>query len=178
MGVRHRLIQLALGTLATSLACSACKRDERPKTEAKPPDHLAPSEVVESKERAFGLPLPRQSRVEARFAQSVHVVSSLTSDELASFVRARVTATPNAPVPAGGPATGPTVLERVVPREDSTKQISVEVRAIRTGDGMRSEMIVRDTTPPPADPSLSNEERWRRAGLKPDGTLLDPKKLE
>ena len=32
--------------------------------------------------------------------------------------------------------------------------------------------------PPPLEPGLSDEERWRKAGLTPDGKPLDPKKVE
>lgn len=138
----------------------------------KPPDHLAPSEVVESKERAFGLPLPRVSRVDARFDRSVRVLSALSPEDLANFVRARVK---DGQVT---PGTTSTKLENVIPRDDANKRISIEVRPVKTGDGMRSEMVVRDTTPPPTEPGLSNDERWKKAGLKPDGTLLDPKKVE
>ena len=56
----------------------------------KPPDHLVPSEVVEGKERAFGLPLPAPRSVAARFEKTVHVQTPLTPEELVNFVRPRV----------------------------------------------------------------------------------------
>lgn len=168
MVVGHGLIfAVALGVVG---ACGGCKRST-PKSEL-PPDRLAPSEVVESKEKAFGLPLPRVSEVKARFPTTMHVTSRLTAEELANFVRARS---------KGGkstPGATSTVLEGVTPRDDDTKRLTIEIRPSRSADGMKSEMIVRDTTPPPLAPGLTDEERFRRAGLKPDGTLLDPKHLQ
>jgi len=169
MGVRHRLILAAVSLAATS---AACKPKDPPKNDQKPPDHLAPTEVVEGKERAFGLPLPRTAHVQARFARTVHVTTPLTPEDLSNFVRARVK---EGQVVPGSTSTR---LDNVVPRADATKRISVEVRTLRLADGTRSEMIVRDTTPPPTEPGLSDEERWRRAGMRPDGTLLDPKQLQ
>ncbi len=171
MVVGHRLISaVAIGIAATCGACSSCKRP--PEKTDLPPDHLAPNEVVESKEKAFGLPLPRVSEVKARFATTVHVTSTLTAEELTNFVRSRS---------KGGKATPgatSTFLEGVTPRDDEKKRLTIEIRSFRRADGTRSEMVVRDTTPAPTEPGLTDEERYRRAGLKPDGTLLDPKNLQ
>jgi hypothetical protein len=39
--------------------------------------------------------------------------------------------------------------------------------------------VIKDVTPPPPPPpGLTDAERWRAAGLTPDGHPLDPKKLE
>ena len=100
MGYRSRLNARLLARLLAAaaltlgaLACSSCKRktEERPKTEEAPPDRLAPGEVVEGAERAFGLPLPRASHVAGRFATSAHVTSTVTPEQLSNFVRKRVT---------------------------------------------------------------------------------------
>lgn len=171
MVVGHRLVvAAAIAIAATGAGCSSCKRPPE-KTEL-PPDHLAPNEVVESKEKAFGLPLPRLSEVKARFESTVHVTSSLTAEELTNFVRSRS---------KGGKATPgatSTVLDGVTPRDDEKKRLTIEIRTFKRADGTRSEMIVRDTTPPPVEPGLSDEERYKRAGLKADGGVLDPKQLQ
>lgn len=171
MGDRHRLIALALVLSAACASCSSCKRTQDTKRD-KPPDHLAPDEVVEGKEVVYGLPLPRAATVKARFASSVHVVSPLTAEELSNFVRKRV---------KGGkvtPGATSTVLDGITPRDDVNKRLSIDIRGLKSPDGMRSEMTVRDTTPPPLEPGLSDEERWKRAGLRPNGEVLDPKKLQ
>ncbi|MFO0571647.1 MAG: hypothetical protein U0263_38825 [Polyangiaceae bacterium] len=45
-------------------------------------------------------------------------------------------------------------------------------------DGPGAKLVVKDITPPPITPGLSDEERWKKAGLTPQGKPLDPKKLE
>ena len=165
---------LALALALSATAGVSCKRktEDATRTEAPPPDRLAPGELVESSERVFGLPLPRGSRIAARFATAVHIRCTATPEQLANFVRNRV---------AEGqvtPGTASTRLENVIPRDDKTKRLQIDVRSLRSGDGNRSEMIVHDTTPPPDDPKLTVEQRWHKAGMTPDGKLLDPKHLE
>ena len=174
--IARRIARLiaALGLSLTLSACSSCKRktEDAPKTEEAPSDRLGPNEVVEGTEHAFGLPLPRLSRIAARFATSVHVTSSVTPEQLANFVRKRVK---EGTVTQG---TSSTKLDNVVPRDDPQKRITIEVRPLHTGNGLKSEMVVRDITPPPFDPKLTDEERWKNAGMTPNGQLLDPKKVE
>ncbi|CAN5917692.1 hypothetical protein BH11MYX4_BH11MYX4_13510 [soil metagenome] len=174
MGSRRRLTTVALALALAATACSSCKRKtEGPKTEdAPPPDRLAPGEIVEGTEHAFGLPLPRASHVAARFQSSVDVTSTVTPEQLANFVRARVK---EGKVTQG---TSSTKLEDVIPRDDKNRRLTIEVRPLRAGNGNRSEMVVRDTTPPPGDPKLTEEERWKKAGMTPTGQLLDPKRVE
>jgi hypothetical protein len=172
MGARRRLIFTATVLLTAGLsACSSCKRKEEAPPE-KPVDRLAPNEVVEGKERAFGLPLPRMVLVKARFEKTVHVLSPLSPEEMTNFVRARVkdgTVIPGASV---------TTLANVVPLGDPRKMLTVDVRTVRLADGTRSEMVVRDTTPLPAEPGLNDEQRWQKAGLTPTGRVADPTHLE
>ncbi len=171
--LRHALLLVAL-TVSLPLggtACSSCKRHEEQPSDAKPPDHLAPNEVVESKERAFGLPLPRNSRIAGRFEKTIHVQTPLTPEDLVNFVRARV---------KDGkvmPGTSGTELSDVAPVGDPEKRLSIDVRLYRGGEGHRSEMIVRDTTPLPAEPGLTDEQRWQKAGLTPSGQVADPTRL-
>jgi hypothetical protein len=173
MGARRRLTTAVLSLALAASACASCKRKpEDTKTEEAPPDRLAPGELVEGSEKAFGLPLPRVSRISARFQTSVDITSTATPEQLANFVRARVK---DGKVTQG---TSSTRLDDVVPRDDKNKRLSIEVRPLRTGNGTRSEMVVRDTTPPPGDPSLNEEQRWKKAGMTPDGKLLDPKRVE
>jgi hypothetical protein len=171
MGARRRLILIAL-LLAAGLSASCKRKDDTTVSESKPPDHLAPNEVVEGKERAFGLPLPRLVQVKARFEKTVHVLSPLTPEELTNFVRARV---------KDGkviPGTSVTTLFEVVPLGDTTKQLTIDVRTVHSADGTRSEMVVRDTTPPPVEPGLTNEQRWEKAGLTTTGRIADPTHLQ
>jgi hypothetical protein len=173
MGTRRRLVFVALFVAVGVTGCSSCKRnDDKTPVENRPPDHLAPTEAVEGKERAFGLPLPRLSRVEARFDKSVHVLSALSAEELVNFVRARVK---DGKVT---PGTTTTQLFDVAPVGDPTKRLTIDVRTYRGGDGNKSEMIVRDTTPAPVEPGLTDEQRYQKAGLTPSGKIVDPKHLQ
>ena len=176
MGTRHRLSAVigVLFVVGGSAGCSSCKHDEAPPPpEVKPPDHLAAGEVVEGKEKAFGLPLPRLARVAARFERTVDVYSPLSPEELVNFVRARVK---DGKVTPGSSST---LLEAVVPLSDPQKLLTIDVHPFRGTDAMvRSEMIVRDATPIPSEPGLTEEQRWKKAGLTPDGRIADPTHLQ
>jgi hypothetical protein len=172
MGLRHRLIGLLF---AAGLV--ACRRDPPPPSanvdDAGPPlDELAEGEVVEGKERAHGLPLPRLSEVQARLEGSVQVVSPLTPEQLVGFVRARVKDG------AVRGEKGETRFREVVPLAEPTRRLDIQVRSVRLVGAVRSEMTVRDVTPVPPDPKLTIEQLWNEAGLTPSGEILDPKRLE
>ena len=137
-----------------------------------PPDRLAPNEVVEGKEKAFALPLPYHAQVTARFKDGITVKSPLRSEELANFVRARVK---EGNVIAGGAST---TFENVIVPAEPTRRLTIEVRRTRMIDEVRSEMTIRDVTPLPVEPGLSEEERWKRAGFTKDGKPLDKSQME
>lgn len=174
MGPRRRLAArlFAVAGLAALTACASCKRKQQPPPdETKPPDHLAHDEVVEGKERAFGLPLPRMSQVKARFPKTVHVESPLTPEELVNFVRARVKDGKITPGTSG------TKLGDVTPLADPQKRLTIDVRPLRGSDS-KSEMLVEDTTPLPVEPGLSDDQRWQKAGFLPTGHVADPTHLQ
>ncbi len=137
---------------------------------AVPVDHLAPGELLEGKERAFGLPLPRNINVKHRFVDVVYASDPATPDALANYVRARVR---EGKVTAGATQT---VFDRVKVPAQPDKEITIYVRAASGGNG--SELEIHDVTPVQA-PQLPDEAaRWRAAGLKPNGQVLDPQHLE
>jgi hypothetical protein len=169
--LRLTLLAAALATLAAF--AGACKREPPPPPAPPAPvDQLAPGEVVEGKDKAFALPLPRHTKVTGRFDTSVTVRSPLKPEDLANFVRARVK---DGNVVAGGAAT--TFEDVVVPAEPQ-RRLTIEVRKTPLTGDARSEMTVRDTTPPPVEPGLTDEQRWQKAGLDPNGNVLDPKNTE
>jgi hypothetical protein len=61
---------------------------------------------------------------------------------------------------------------------DPARRLSIEVRAAKPLGTVRSEMVIRDVTPPPVEPGLTDEQRWQKAGLSPSGAVLAPQKLE
>ena len=172
MGARRRLVALTALLSVGISACSSCKRQEATPSELKPPDHLAPAEVVEGKERAFGLPLPHGSSVGSQFPTSMQVRTRLTPEDLVNFVKARVK---DGTVMHG---TSVTQLFAVTPLAAPEKRLTIDVRPYRDGDGNRSEMLVQDFTAPPTEPGLTDEQRWKKAGLTPSGLVADPTKLQ
>lgn len=173
--VRLTGIRLARALLATAALAAACKSKPPPSDPpppAPPPDHLATNEVVEGKDKAFALPLPYHAQVTGRFRDSVHIRSPLKPEELANFVRTRVK---EGNVIAGGAST---TFENVVVPAEPARRLSIEVRRTRLTGDARSEMTVRDVTPPPVEPGLSEEERWRKAGFSPDGKPIDPSQTQ
>lgn len=127
-----------------------------------PVDRLLPGELAEGVESAYGLPLPRGFVVERRFEDSVHAVGQSTGERVSAFLRRRMVIS----TVEVGPAR--TIFARA--RSGTGVPITVEV----TDRDGRVEVLVRNLTPPPVVPGLSEEDRWKRTGLKPNGGLLDP----
>lgn len=166
-----------LGAGALLLGVFACKRDEElPVMPAEsvsaaptpPVDHLGPGELLEGSEKAFQLSLPRGMHVDGTFVDVVYASGTVPSDALANYVRARVR---DGKVVTG--ATG-TVFERVRLPTAPDVELAIYVRPAPQG----SSMEIRNVTPA-RSPDLPNEnERWKAAGLKPGGGVLDPTHLQ
>jgi hypothetical protein len=162
-------------------ACAACDRDEATPavavainpgtaTPAPPPrDHLVPGELIEGNERAFGLTLPRGSTVESAFAQQVIAGCPSKATDVANYIRPRVS--------MGTVAVGAasTIFERVQVAANPGRELVIRVEGATTGTGSR--ITVRDVTPPPVDPSLTEDQRWQQVGLTPGGRVADPTHL-
>jgi len=129
-----------------------------------PLDRLRPGELAESAQQVFGFPIPRGMSIERAFPDAVHLVGEASVGELAEYVRrhARV----------GAPEVIPPRLcfdhARIASQGDE-REYRFEISQI----GRRVRLIVRDVTPAPTPPGLTDEQRWRQAGLKPDGTPLN-----
>lgn len=126
-------------------------------------DRLLPGELAQSNLLVFGFPIPQGMTIERRYADSVHLIGSIPASALASYVRAHA-------------ATGPVELvgQRKVFNKvrirggDSSRLYNIEI----DDSGANRYLIVSDVTPPPLEPGLSDEERWKRAGYLPDGTPI------
>jgi hypothetical protein len=131
----------------------------------KPVDRLAPGELAPGRAEAFGLLLPRDLAVDARFPDAVHASGAVSPPALASYVRARVDVAHVEIAPAR------TVFPRVkIKGGDPARVFRIEL----IDDGPRSRLVIRDITPPPTVQGISEEERWRRAGMTPSGEIIDP----
>lgn len=171
-------LRVALMLAASLVLLPSCRRDvvqkqdAGPSPSALPPDHLATNEVPEGKERAFGFPLPVAIRISARFPDSMQILTAYTPEDLANYVRSRVK---EGKTVAG---TSVTRFDDAVPTADPTKRLVIEVRRAPMTSSLRSELVVRDVTPKPVVDSDTPAERMRKAGLTPDGKLLDPKHMQ
>ncbi len=128
-----------------------------------PPDSTEPNEIAEGSILAFGLVLPRDIQIQAQAADATYARGRLSFEGLANYVRHRVTATRVDTGPAQ------TVFVDAIVKRDPKRVVQVEVRSKRG----RVELVVRDRTPKPADQGLTEAERWRRVGLRPDGRPLE-----
>jgi len=164
--------------LALTIACTGCHGKGVPSSvgatpsasvAVKPIDRLAPDELAEGSGSVWGFVLPREMYIEHRYDNITHVRGHVKADALANYVRDRVvvshveigaarTIFPDARIKGGDPER---VYEfDVIPEPGSTH------------------LEIRDATPLKVEPGLTDAERWRQAGLTPDGRPIDMKKFE
>ncbi|MGO8992344.1 MAG: hypothetical protein ACLQVI_03375 [Polyangiaceae bacterium] len=137
---------------------------------APPRDHLVPGELLEGTESAFGLKLPRGTVVENAFPQQVFARCGAKATDVANYIRPRVS--------MGTVAVGAasTIFERVQVASNPGRELVIRVEDGPLGTGSR--ITVRDVTPPPVDPTLTDEQRWRQVGMTPGGGhIADPTHL-
>lgn len=160
--------------IAAGLALAACKTEAPPPPPEPPPpaktavDHVDPHEIPEGAEDAFGLPIPRSMSVFARLGDAVRARGELPPDDVANYVRTRVI--------ADRVETGPakTVFARVTLKSGKGGTLRVEV--IRVAD--RTELYVRDITPPPPSDVVKPTDPWDKPGFDPKDRKADSKRFE
>lgn len=142
-------------------------------SEAPPLDHLGAGELPPGTAKVFGLVLPRGMKLVAHFGADAEAIGPLRPEEVANYVRDRVTATR---IELG--AVG-TVFPAVSVKDgDPTKTLRIEVVPL----GTRTKIVVRDITAPGAhveiDPNETDEMRWQKAGYDKAGVPKDRLKLK
>ena len=160
--------------VSLSLVAASCRKEKAPSPLPGPApvastalDRLLPGELAEGPERALGLAVPRDMHFERVFDDSAVARGRVGAEALANYVRNRVDA---ATVEIGAART---LFPRAhVKGQPNDKTVRIEV--IREVDS--TVLYLRDTTPPPVPPGLTEEERWRRQGVVP-GKPFDPKAL-
>lgn len=162
--------------LATLPLAGACKRTVPPDPQVRatpsaaasvaalPVDALEPGELQEGTEKVYGLTLPRSFKVVREFDGVAYCAGSGRPENVSNYIRRRV----DARTVELGPAR--TVFPTVQVNGSTGKKLRIEVAS---GNG-ETELIIRDVTPPAIEPGLTEEERWKKAGLKPSGGLLNP----
>ena len=159
-------------------ACVACRKQEKPTASDAPagsappapasPDRLPPGKLLEGTERAFSLPLPKALRIDASFPSEIHAAGRVNPTDLAEFVQARVVVRHVEMI--GERIVFP--LVKVRGGDDKVLRIEIFRRGVDTW------LRVSDETPRPGPQGLSEEDRWKRTGLTPDGQLIDQQNLE
>ena len=152
---------------------SSCHRSD--KGEAPAPggssahDRLAPGELVDGPLHAFELKLPAGIMIREAFTSVVYAWGPVDPMKLANYLRGQVR---GGSISVGAAAT---VFDQVTVPANEGRLLRVRVET--TGQGHSAQLEVRDITPPPPVPAADDAERWRRAGMTPDGKLLDPTHL-
>ncbi len=174
----HGARYLALVCAALGGACSTKHAPTEPalgasaaaSAAAVPLDHLAADELAPGKVEVYGFPIPRGMSVESNLGDRTYVRGHVSPEALANYVREQVTVSH---VEIGAART---VFPMARIKQGAADRFyTIEVLP----DGSFTRLVLADTTPPPPPPPhLTDEERWRAAGLTPDGRPLDPKKLE
>lgn len=163
---------------AANSAALGCDRDPAPpapsssaRSAPKTPDRLAPGELAEGKGTLFGLKVPVGMQVDAHFPHSAHASGIVSAAQLTNYVRQRVDV---ARVELA--ASGTVFQQAVIKGSDPARRYRIEV----SSKGRSSKLSVHWLNPakPPPVPGLSEEKRWERAGITPDGKLIGQQKLE
>jgi hypothetical protein len=172
-GTIRALFALLAG--AAWVACVACEKGEAPTFTAPPAgeagatplprDHLVAGELLEGSEQAFGLRLPRGTKLESVFPQQIVATCDAKATDVANYIRPRVS------MGTVGVGAASTIFERVQVPANPGRELVIRVEGVSSGPGSR--ITVRDVTPPPVDPSLNEEQRWQQVGLTPGGRVLD-----
>lgn len=167
--------------VSATVVVSGCRRNDETIEEALAPipsaipapaalDQLRPGELAEGKEKMFGLVVPRDLRIVRRFSESIVATGAPRAEEVANYVRHRVTA---ATVEVG-PARTIFNSARIKGDEREDKLLRIEVVQYPS----KTELVVKDVTPIPIDEGLTEEERWRRAGISPSGKQLNLREMQ
>jgi hypothetical protein len=168
-------MMLSRFALLVLLACSGpmCRRAQAPSgasaanasSSATPLDRLKPGELGAGSQEAFGLVLPRGMRIEQRVPRATYAAGDVAAEAVVEYVRERVTF---GRVELAGSRT---IFSEVRIRNGRPDR-QYEMVVIKERGRCRLEVL--DVTPDRAPVGLSTDERWKRAGLSPDGRLLDP----
>jgi len=133
--------------------------------DAKLVDRLAPGELEPSTSQVFGFEVPKNMDVQGAFLEVAYLVGPVTPEALANYVRDRVEVDR---VEIGAAST---VFSRAHIKRGAPEKLYDLV--VSPGAGPLTKLEIRDVTPLPANPpGMTQADRWRQAGRKPDGTPL------
>jgi hypothetical protein len=157
---------LALGCRSKSAPAPLATPSASAAPDPKLVDRLAPGELEPGKSQVFGFEVPRNMDVKGAFLEVAYLEGPVTPEALANYVRERVEVDR---VEIGAAST---LFPRAHIKRGAPERIYDLV--VAPGSGPLTELTIRDVTPPrPSPPGMTDAERWRQAGRKPDGTPLD-----
>lgn len=141
---------------------------KRGRPEAKSADRLPPGELLEGPDEFFGFAVPKGMRGRLVAPGIVEITGRVDFDLLADYTKDRIAVRhaemlPNQLIYRNA---------RILGTQDKVFDLIVS----RQNSGTRLE--IHEITKRPAPRGLSEEERWKRAGLKPSGGLIDPRAME
>jgi hypothetical protein len=166
-------LAMALGTVGV-VGCRRAPPPPAPKTvgsASTPVDRLAPGEAPPGVELAYDLQLPRGAVIEARFGTTVHASVPLPPEQVATFVQQQTNGVEAVMGPNG------TIFPNLrVKGADPDHHLRVEIStgSMSNGTKLIVDRIEEREPPAPMDP----EEVMKKAGLNPQGGLLDPNHTE
>lgn len=140
----------------------------RGKPQARSADRLPPGDLLEGPDEFFGFAVPRGMRGRLIAPGLVEITGHVDFDKLATYTKDRI-AVRHAEM----------LEDQLVFRNArilGTKDRLFELTLNRQRKESRLE--IQDITKTPAPQGLSEDERWKRAGLKPSGGLIDPNSME
>lgn len=168
----RELLSLAAGVVLVT-GCGRTTGEPAPAPSAAPPvasqlpvDHTLPDELPEGPVKVLGLALPRGFVVARVFEGQTIVRGDAPTERAATYLRRRLD--------VGSVEVGAT--RTLFPSAHVRGVLGNPLRIEVNERGSGSEIVIYELKAPPVDPTLSQEERWRRAGFKPSGGLLDPQK--
>jgi hypothetical protein len=161
---------LAACASGAAFACDANKIAETPGDPSAPvsADRLQPDEALPEAEIAFGLAMPRGMRVTRYFDDSAYFTGPLDKATVLEQIKSQLLA--RDVELSDQRAVFPLAY---IKGDAARRHFRIEV----TGNRQGSQVYVKNITPVPAPRGLSQAEIWRRAGRKPDGSLLDPNRV-
>jgi hypothetical protein len=187
MSARGNAVRRAgLGLAGVLVASAACTRTAREGTSdanatgaasagtsvapvgSTPPDHLAPGELVEGSERAFGIALPRGMQITQSFVDLVVATGPVSVQALSRYLGARLEGG------TLGEGKDSATFEHVAARGQREPELFVEIRS--TFGGARLE--IHKVTHQQVHLLPDEEARWRQVGLTPQGKVIDPSHAE
>jgi hypothetical protein len=152
------------------VSLTGCKENQQQQAPATTPDGLKPNEPVLGTEKAFGIPVPRDLHVKARFSKAVHLAGHAKAADLTEYFRGYVLVDH---LELSGTET---IFPLVRIKGANDKRVfRITISEIGKND---SEVVIEDVTPPPIAPGLTEEQRWEQVGMNPDGTLKNRLQLK